>query len=254
MKTQQRHHLKENELVHGLNVARDYLAPRGKQVGMIAGAIVLVLVLVLGFVAFRNRSNSAADVALAEALVALNARVVPPSDPDAADLPEAASLDNTGTFATEAAKLAVAIRSCRRPPTSIRMTRPASLPSTTWAEHWRRWDGTKRRSRRSATSRTARPRTASTAGWPGWALPIRRRAPDNWMLPSRRGRSWPTRRIRPAGRRHPARTGTAYAAKGNTAEARKVLTQLLDEHPTSPYLSDARTGARRIEGITLGPP
>src|SRR5688572_27652532 len=109
MKTQQRHHLKENELVHGLNVARDYLEPRGRQIGMIAGAIVLVLVVVIGVVFFRNRSDGPADVALAEALVALNARVVPPSDPDAADLPQAATLDNTGSFATEAAKMAVAI-------------------------------------------------------------------------------------------------------------------------------------------------
>ena len=86
MKTQQRHHLKENELVHGLNVARDYVEPRARQIGMIVGGIVLLGIVVLGVLQFRNRSNSAADVALAEAMTALNARVVPPSDPDAADL------------------------------------------------------------------------------------------------------------------------------------------------------------------------
>ena len=42
--------------------------------------------------------------------------------------------------------------------------------------------------------------------------------------------------------------GRAYAAKGNTAEARKVFTQLLDEHPTSQYLSDARQGLDGLKG------
>jgi outer membrane protein assembly factor BamD (BamD/ComL family) len=40
----------------------------------------------------------------------------------------------------------------------------------------------------------------------------------------------------------------AYVAKGDTAEARKVFTQLLDEHPTSPYSSDARAELDALKG------
>ena len=42
--------------------------------------------------------------------------------------------------------------------------------------------------------------------------------------------------------------GKAYAAKGDTAEARKAFTQLLDQHPTSPYSADARTGLDNLKG------
>jgi TolA-binding protein len=34
--------------------------------------------------------------------------------------------------------------------------------------------------------------------------------------------------------------GKAYQAAGNTEEARKTFTQLIDEHPTSPYAAEAR--------------
>jgi tetratricopeptide (TPR) repeat protein len=34
--------------------------------------------------------------------------------------------------------------------------------------------------------------------------------------------------------------GRAYAAKGNQEEARKTFSQIVDEHPTSPYTAEAR--------------
>ena len=34
--------------------------------------------------------------------------------------------------------------------------------------------------------------------------------------------------------------GKAYQASGNQEEARKAFTQVVDEHPTSPYLAEAR--------------
>ena len=34
--------------------------------------------------------------------------------------------------------------------------------------------------------------------------------------------------------------GKAYQASGNQEEARKAFTQIVDEHPTSPYSADAR--------------
>ena len=249
MKTQQRHHLKENELVHGLNVARDYLAPRGKQVGMIAGAIVLVLVLVLGVVAFRNRSNSAADVALAEALVALNARVVPPSDPDAADLPEAASLDNTGTFATEAAKLAVAIPKLQAaadkyPNDEAGLIAKYHLGGAL-AAMGRNEEAIKAFG--DVANRASKDSIYGRMAWMGLADTQARAgqldaAIETWKkLADEKNPDLPADVIL-------LELGRAYAAKGNTAEARKVFTQLLDEHPTSQYLSDARQGLDGLKG------
>jgi outer membrane protein assembly factor BamD (BamD/ComL family) len=39
----------------------------------------------------------------------------------------------------------------------------------------------------------------------------------------------------------------AYVAKGNNEEARKTFTQLVDEHPTSPYTTEAREGLQQLK-------
>jgi hypothetical protein len=36
--------------------------------------------------------------------------------------------------------------------------------------------------------------------------------------------------------------------KGNTEEAKKTFTQIVDQHPTSPYLGEARTGLENLKG------
>ena len=249
MKTQQRHHLKENELVHGLNVARDYLAPRGKQVGMIAGAIALVVVIALGFVGFRNRATSAADVALAEALVALNARVVPPSDPSAVDLPESASLGNTGTYATEAAKLAVAIPKLQAVADKYAGDEAGMIAryhlGGALAAMGRNDEAIKAFS--DVTSRAAKDSIYGRMAWMGLADTQARAgqldaAIGTWKkLADEKSPDLPADVIL-------LELGRAYAAKGNTAEARKVFTQLLDEHPTSQYLSDAKQGLEGLKG------
>ena len=39
----------------------------------------------------------------------------------------------------------------------------------------------------------------------------------------------------------------AYVAKGNQEEARKTFTQLVDEHPTSPYSAEAREELEQLK-------
>ncbi len=78
MKAKERHRLKENELAHSINAARDYIEPRRKQIG----GVVLVLILArrgrsLGITVIRGQDDREAERVLAEAMVALNARVVP---------------------------------------------------------------------------------------------------------------------------------------------------------------------------------
>jgi len=248
MKTQQRHHLKENELVHGINVARDFLETRGKQVAMIAGAIVLVLVVVVGVVMFR-KSEGPADVALAEALVALNARVVPPSDPDAADLPQAATIDNTGSFATEAAKMAVAIPKLQAvadkyPNDEAGLVARYHLGGALAAvgrneEAIKAFsDVASRAPKDSLYGHMAAMGLADTQARAGQLDA----AIESWKkLADAKNPDLPADVIL-------LELGRAYAAKGNAEEARKTFTQLLDEHPTSQYLSDARQGLDGLKG------
>jgi tetratricopeptide (TPR) repeat protein len=249
MKTQQRHHLKENELVHGLNVARDYIEPRARPIGMIVGALVLIGVVVAGFLIVRTLSGSAADVALAEAMTALNARVVPPSDPDAADLPQAASLENTGSFATEAAKLAVAIPKLQAVADRYQDDQAGIVAryhlGGALAAMGRNDEAIKaftdvlnRAPKDSIYSRMSRMGLADTqvrAGQFDAAI-------KSWKeLADDKTADLPTDAIL-------LELARAYAAKGDTAEARKVYTQLLDEHPTSPYSSDAKQGLEGLKG------
>ena len=42
--------------------------------------------------------------------------------------------------------------------------------------------------------------------------------------------------------------GLAYRAKGDTAEAKKTLTQVVEEHPNSPYAPQARAALDSLSG------
>src|SRR5688572_5838093 len=109
MKRIERKHLKENDLAYTIESARDYLAPRTKALTTVALIVVVFVLGIAGISLWRNRSAAAGDRALAEAMVALNAQVVPAGVEGAEGVPAAASLGATGTFATEQAKLTAAV-------------------------------------------------------------------------------------------------------------------------------------------------
>ena len=116
MKRQERRHLKENELAHSIAAAREYLEPRSKQLRAAVIAVVALIAIALVVLLVRQRSTAKSEQLLADALVALNARVIPPTDAETADLPASAQLGATGTFPTEEAKLKAAGRTT--PPTT----------------------------------------------------------------------------------------------------------------------------------------
>ena len=96
MKRKERHHLKENELVHSIETARDFLETRQRQItGAVVGIVVLALA-VIGFLVYRSQTQSRGSELLAEALVALNARVVPTGATGEENLPAGATLGATG--------------------------------------------------------------------------------------------------------------------------------------------------------------
>ena len=81
MKRTERRHLKENELAHLAQSARDVLEARGKQAWIILGAIAALLAVGLGYLAWRGSVQSRANALLAEALMVEGARVGPPAAP-----------------------------------------------------------------------------------------------------------------------------------------------------------------------------
>ena len=108
MKRTERHQLKENELAEMLAHAREALGPRKGQVLLITVIVVVAAAALVGVTAWRQRGNVQAEQALAEAMVIFNAPVVPISaEPGApGEVPAAATIGATGSYATEAAKLA----------------------------------------------------------------------------------------------------------------------------------------------------
>src|SRR5688572_22171541 len=109
MKRIERKHLKENELAHTLEAARGYLEPRKGALTTVALIIAVFVVAIIGIGVWRERSQGASEQALAQALVALNAQVVPAGVAGAEGVPAAAQIGATGTFSTEEAKLNAAV-------------------------------------------------------------------------------------------------------------------------------------------------
>ena len=109
MKSTERRHLKENELAHSISAARDFIEPRKKQLTGALVAIALIAIAVMLVVVIRERTDSRGQDLLGQAMVALNARVVPAAPGDPTDLPAAATFGATGTFSTEEAKLKAAV-------------------------------------------------------------------------------------------------------------------------------------------------
>jgi hypothetical protein len=110
MKRKERHHLKENELVHS---DRERARVPRKRVSVPSRArssvFVVVALAVIGFMVYRNQTQGRGSELLAEAMVAMNARVVPTGTTGEENLPAGATLGATGTFSTEEAKLKAAL-------------------------------------------------------------------------------------------------------------------------------------------------
>ena len=78
MKRAERHHLKDNELATFAVRARQLVETQGKPLGALAVVLVVVVVAVLGYLAWRGRAEARAGAVLAEATLLDEARVGPP--------------------------------------------------------------------------------------------------------------------------------------------------------------------------------
>jgi predicted negative regulator of RcsB-dependent stress response len=247
MKRTERHHLKENELVHTIESAREFLETRQRLIaGVVIGAIVIALA-VVGYTIYRQQTQSRGSELLADAMVALNARVVP-AGAGQGDLPAGAVLGATGTFSTEEAKLNVAVPKLKAAADAY----PDSISGITARYHlagalaalgrheeaMQTFDEVVKRSGadslygrmaklgKADTQARAGQLDAAIATWkemaasPGDDLPV-----DAILM----------------------QLAKAYVQQGNTEEARKAFTQIVDKHPDSPYSAEARAGLENLK-------
>jgi TolA-binding protein len=249
MKRKERHHLKENELVHTIETARDFLETRQRQItGAVVGVIVLALA-VIGFMVYRSQTQSRGSGLLAEAMVALNARVVPTGATGEENLPAGATLGATGTFSTEEAKLKAALPKLKAAVDAY----PDSASGITARYHMAgalatlgrnqeaitEYDEVVKRSGASSLyGRMARLGKADTQAHSGQLDA----AIATWKeMTTGNNDDLPVDAIL-------IELARAYVQKGNTEEAKKTFTQIVDQHPNSPYLPEARTELENLKG------
>lgn len=243
MKRTERQHLKENELARSIMAARDLLENRSGQLMKLLLALVVIAAGIAGITWWQQRGNAAAERSLADAMIVLSAPVVPPSaTPEApGELPAAASMAATGSYPSEAAKLNAALPRLKTTADAY----PSSDAGITARYHYasalsslgrhdeaiQAYDevisragadslyGRMARLGKADTQMHATQFDAAIATWTELAASTDEDLPKDAIL---------------------MELAKAYEAKGDMEGAKKVYTQLIDEHPTSPYTAEAR--------------
>jgi TolA-binding protein len=243
MKRDERQHLKENELAHTLASVQQFVGPRSKSLGVVIIGALVVVAIAVGAMVIRQRSQSRGQDLLAEALVALDARVVPAAAAGTpGDAPAAAQFGATGSFSTEAAKLNAALPKLKAaadayPDAPAGITARYHMAGALAAlgkqdEAIAAFDDvTKRSGANTLYGRMARLGKADAQARAGqldaaiatWKTMVTQDAAD-----------LPVDAIL-------IELGRAYVTKGSTAEAKQTFTQIVDQHPDSPYAQEART-------------
>jgi tetratricopeptide (TPR) repeat protein len=249
MKSTERHHLKENELALTLGSVRDFMDTRRSLVTTVAGAAAVVAVVVIGILVYRQTTSTRGEAALAEAMVALNAQVVPAGTTGAEGLPAAATLGAQGAFATEEAKLKAALPKLQAaadqyPGSPAGITARyhlagalASLGRTNEAIS-AFGEVITRAGRDTLYGRMAALGKADTQARAGQLDA----AIATWKeLSTQQSDQLPVEAIL-------MEMARAYLQKGNTEEARKTFTQIVDQHADSPYSTEARRELDNLKG------
>jgi TolA-binding protein len=250
MKSTERRHLKENELAQSLTAAREFIEPRRKQFAGALVVIALVAVAVLAIVVFRQRGDSRGQDLLGQALVALNARVVPAAPGDPTDVPQAATFAATGTFSTEEAKLKFAVPKLKAaadayPDSSAGIQARYHLAGAYAAlgqydDAIREFEDVTKRAGsdnlygqmaklgKADTQTRANQLDAAIASWKELAAAKDANLPQDAIL---------------------MELGRAYMQKGSRDEAKKAYTELVEQHPESVYTSEARQELETLKSV-----
>ncbi len=104
MKTSERHRLKENELATTVARARDIFGDHVKQIGLVALAVVLVMVAIMGYTIYLGRTSAKAGALYAEAAAIDEATIAPPGEMTLPNQPKP-----TRTYPSERARAEAAL-------------------------------------------------------------------------------------------------------------------------------------------------
>ena len=241
MKQKHRHELKENELAHTVAAARQFTAERSRPIALIATAVIVIAVVVLGVVMYRYQASSKANAALAAAMVVLEAPVQPPTpaQPPADGKPGTQEAQEPGTFPTEEAKLKAALPKLKEAAeahseTDAGITARYHLASTHAAlgslkEAVETYEDVISRAGDSIYGRMSKLGKATEQVRMGQYQP----AIETYKaLADEKDTELPADALL-------SQLARAYQASGNTDEAKKTFSRIVHEHPGSPYSAEA---------------
>jgi tetratricopeptide (TPR) repeat protein len=246
MKTSERHHLKDNELALALGRASDYAAQNQRRLLMGVGAVTVLAIALIGFLVWRNNVESRSRGMLAEGMVALDARVVPPPPPGTALEGGPLPAPQPGTYPSEHAKLEAALPKFLAAADAYPSTdggRTARYQAATTLVALGRFDEAVKQYDQltsgsgliSQTARLGKAEAQSRAGQYDGAISTFKE------LSERTDTNLPKEAIL-------LELARAYNLAGKTEDARKTLNQIVEQHAASPFAAEAKTELEKIKG------
>jgi tetratricopeptide (TPR) repeat protein len=244
MRTSERHHLKENELALAVARANVWAGRNQRTLTMTVGAVALVAAGTLGFMAWRNSVDAKAHTMLAEAMVIQEARVVPATPPPDATTPPPAP--QPGTYPTEKAKLEAALPKL--------LATADAYPSTEAGQTARyhaaatlvglgRFDEALQQYDRVISEGSGLLPQMARLGKAGAQL---RAAKHDAAIASFKELSERTDLNVPK-EALLLELARAYKVAGKNEDARKTLTQIVEQHAESPFAAEAKTELEKIK-------
>jgi TolA-binding protein len=249
MKHSERRHLKDNELAIALSQANEWRTRNQQRLTLVLVAVVLVAAAALGFMAWRNNVSAKAQAMLAEAMVVSEARVTPPTPVPmtSGNASPGAPVQPPNSYPTEQAKLEAALP---------KFTTTADLSPSTEAGRTARYHAA------AALVGLGRFEEAVTqydrviADGSGLLSQMARLGKAEAQL---RGAKYDAAIASFKELSERTETGVpkeamllelarAYRLAGKPDDARKTLTQIVEQHADSPFASDAKTELEKIKG------
>jgi tetratricopeptide (TPR) repeat protein len=247
MKTTERHHLKDNELAIALGHAQSWAGENSRNLVAVVVAIVVLGGGALGFYLWRNNNDNKAGTLLAEAMVIEEARIQPPGPPPGTtNDPNAIGGQLPGTYPTEQAKLEAALPKFQAaadafPSSAAGQTARFHLAKTQVAlgkydEAIKTYDqviaGGNPLLARSARLGKAEAQLRASQFDPAIAT-------FKQIVDAKEAGLPPEAMLMELAR--------AYKLAGKTEEARKTLTQLVEQHADTQYAAEARAELEKLK-------
>lgn len=247
MKTSERQHLKSRPFAEAVEASYVWLLEnRTLAIGVLAG-VVLVGGSVLGYTAWQRSVNNRAATLLAEAMVVVESRVQPPAPPaGTTNDPTNPGGQLPGTYPTLDAKLNAALPKLMAAADGYPDTQAGQLArlhaADTLAQMGRRDEAVQQYDRLTGSSdglvaRAAQLGKASVQLAAGQYDPA---IATLKTLSEQTGSNMPAEALL-------MELARAYRLAGKTDDARKTLTQVVEQHADSPYASEAKAEIAKLK-------